>query len=121
LNPGSADVSLPAACRVTVPVDWSEALGSDYRGRVRFTRRFHSPTGLAQGQRVYLCVERAVTSGTISLNGRLLGAVGEAGPFCFDVTENLAAGNMLSIEIESLDRAGFLGSVRLEIQEQGSA
>jgi beta-galactosidase/beta-glucuronidase len=117
-GPDDSGISLPDVCRVTIPSDWSEALGLSFRGRVRFKRRFHSPTGLAEGQRVYLCVERVETSGMVSLNGRSLGAVDAArGPFRFEVTGRLARNNVLEVEVESLDRPGFLGSVRLEIEE----
>jgi hypothetical protein len=107
------------AGHVTIPADWSETLGPEFRGRVRYLRRFHRPTGLAKGQRVFLCVERVEISGAVSLNGRLLGAAAATGgPFRFEVGSDLVRYNALVIEVESLERpGGVTGSVRLEIEE----
>jgi hypothetical protein len=110
---------LPPPGGTIIPSDWSETLGADFRGRVRYTRPFHRPTGLNQGQRVFLCVERVEATGAVSLNGQMLGRVASAGgPFRFDVSGRLEWRNELVIEVESLDRAGGItGSVRLEIDE----
>jgi hypothetical protein len=110
---------LPPPGRLTIPADWSESLGADFRGRVRFTRFFHEPTGLDQGQGVFLAVERVAESGRAFLNGELLGEVLSAGgPFRFEVSGRLRLYNTLTIEVESIRQAGGLvGSVRLEIEE----
>jgi beta-galactosidase/beta-glucuronidase len=115
---GAAD-DLSLAGRIVIPADWSESLGADFRGRVRYTRHFHRPTGLDEGQRVYLSIDGVVRSGIVSLNGETLGAVeATGGPFRFDVTDRLALRNALVIEVESLEQPGGLtGGVRLEIAE----
>jgi beta-galactosidase/beta-glucuronidase len=110
---------VPPSGRLTIPADWSETLGADFRGRVRYTRRFHRPTGLIEGQRVWLAVERVEATGAVSLNGQMLGpAAAKGGPFRFDVTDLLARYNVLTIDAESFDRpGGVTGFVRLEIEE----
>jgi beta-galactosidase/beta-glucuronidase len=113
------DESLPADCVVTIPADWSETLGVEFRGRVRYTRYFHRPTGLDEGQRVYLLIDRVETTGAATLNGQLVGAVaGTGGPFRFEVSDVLTWRNVLVIDVESLDRpGGITGAVRLAIEE----
>ncbi len=93
---------LPAAGRVSVPGDWGAALGPDYRGRVRYTRRFGRPTGLASYERVWLVIEGVDARGNVALNGRPLGeVVGYAVPAGFDVTEQLSPRNELEIVAEA--------------------
>ncbi len=55
---------LPRPGRARVPGDWAAALGPDYRGRVRYTRRFGCPTGLASRERVWLVIEGVDARGT---------------------------------------------------------
>ncbi len=123
--------TLPPSGKTEVPADWGEKLGADFRGRVRFTRRFGLPTGLSSAHRVDLVIERVVSFGSAALNGESLGdlPIG-GGPYRFDVTARLRPRNELGIEVEfprSMDRpprpahldqkddAGGLGDVRLEI------
>ena len=75
-------------------------------GLVRYLRRFHRPTGLEGGARVWLVVE---ASAEIALNDTALGA----SPGRFDVTELLAHRNTLVVTT-----AGVLATdslARLEI------
>jgi hypothetical protein len=124
---------LPAAGRMTMPADWGELLGADFLGRVRYRRIFQKPTGLDEGQRVWLVVEPARSRVIVTLGGELLGEV-YWGPAAgrFDVTRLLEDHNQLDIEVEhpaldeagatnddggSLPPGGLVGEVRLEIEE----
>jgi beta-galactosidase/beta-glucuronidase len=110
---------LPQSGRVTLPADWSQSLGADFRGQVRFLRRFNCPTGLDHEYRVYLVVEGVESFGDVSLNGVNLGTTqGRGVAFRADITSQLALHNTLSIKIESLENpGGILGGIRLEIAE----
>ena len=103
-------ISMPAD---RLPVDGSIA------SRVRLTRRFGRPTGLASGDVVWLVVERAGPPGEITLNGRPLGQAGvhEAGRF--DVTADLADRNRLEVEVDLPLSGPPLDEVRLEIHAVG--
>ncbi|MFV2068442.1 MAG: hypothetical protein ACC645_15840 [Pirellulales bacterium] len=126
------DGLLPPPGRCTVPSDWADALGPDFRGRVRYQRSFGCPTGLVPGDRVELVIGQVDAWGSATLNQHLLGQIdaGNSGAR-FDVTSRLAARNDLCVEVElprSADNApllhrpgrenqsgGLLGEVRLEI------
>lgn len=124
--------SLPPAGRVHVPGDWSEALGPGFRGRVRFRRRFHRPTGLEPHERIMLVIEGVDREGIVQLNGQRLGRVkGMTAQATFDVTAMVEARNELVVEVEYTDPVagqtggqqantpssdgGRVGEVRLEI------
>lgn len=130
-EPFSDDLPLPV--RAKMPADWSPAFGSDFFGRVRYRRTFQKPTGLDEGQRVFLVVEPPRSRGMITLNAELLGTVrtGDA-PGRFDITDRLRETNRLDILVDhpALDDAatrhddnatnlpgGLVGEVRLEIEE----
>ena len=89
-----------------MPADWSGVFGADFRGRVRYRRTFQMPTGLDEGQRVWLAVESPRSCGTVTLGGELLGSVrwGDP-PGRYDITERLRETNLLEIIVEhpSLD------------------
>ena len=124
--------SLPPAGRAQLPANWDEVLGRDFRGRVRFSRHFHCPTGLTSRHRVYLVTESFNGFGEVKLNGRLLGLLTLA-HHRFDITAQMVQRNELSIEIEMTrvtsdtassvltakteTEAGWIGDVRLEIVE----
>ena len=124
---------LPAAVRAKMPADWSAEFGSEFRGRVRYRRTFQKPTGLDEGQRVWLVVEPPRSRGTVSLGGELLGHVGYGDPpGRYDITERLQEHNHVDIVVEHPpldDRTisndddtarlpgGLVGEVRLEIEE----
>ena len=36
----------PASGKAKLPCDWSETLGREFRGKVRYRRRFNRPSGL---------------------------------------------------------------------------
>jgi beta-galactosidase/beta-glucuronidase len=93
--------SLPPAGRVEMPADWGRTLGTDFRGRVRYVRRFGCPSGLEPADRVELLIDRLDAFGTVWLNGQLLLDVppGET-PSRVDVTARLRPRNELVIEVE---------------------
>ena len=124
---------LPPPGRTSMPSDWGDSLGSDFRGQVRYTRTFHRPTGLDKGQRVAVTLQQVDAWGRVWLNGHLLGEIPPAA--CetrFEVTDQLLERNELTVEVElprvtpdspplarPAQRAGkpggLVGEVRLEI------
>ena len=137
LSDGSTEIEpgdLPPSGRVRLPCDWGDSLGQDFRGQVRFTRHFHRPTGLDQGQAVLLAVEQVDAWARIILNDHFLGELrAVASPGRFDVTNHLRERNELTVDVElprvsaestPLSRAvgregkpgGLVGEVRLEIE-----
>jgi len=127
----------PRSGKAKLPCDWSETLGREFRGLVRYRRRFNRPSGLDPHERVWLIVEGVDAFGSATLNGRALGEVrGYALPASFDVTDLLAQGNELLLDVElppelsgepaplrpgREDLAGGpIGEVRLEIRAGAS-
>jgi hypothetical protein len=80
-------------------------------GLVRYTRRFHRPTGLEGGERVWLIVDGRAAD--VSLNGQPL-----AGARC-DVTPLLAPSNHLAIIITPVASTDALA--RLEMDPSASS
>jgi len=123
---------LPPRDRWPMPSDWCEALGHDFLGVVRYSRKFNRATIVAD-DRVWLVVEPPRSCGLVRLNGKFLGYVrfgGDAGRF--DITGLLEEHNRVDIDVEhpELDEAGnaaddgsefvpggLVGEVRLEIEE----
>ena len=122
--------SLPAGGRIELPADWGALLGNDFRGRIRFNRRFGLPTGIEPEQRIDLVIECVDAFGHASLNGESLGPLG-SNAARFDVTRQLKPRNELEVIVElprlSAESAplprpgrehlpgGLIGEVRLEI------
>src|SRR5688500_9616695 len=89
--------------RTRAPGHGGAALGDDFFGRVRFTRRFGRPSGLASFERAWLVIEGVDAQGSVSLNGTPLGEVpGYAVPAAFDVTARLLPRNELEIVAEAM-------------------
>ena len=125
--------SLPPAGRCDIPADWGASLGADFRGRVEFRRRFNKPTGLENGERVFLVVARVDAFGRLSLNGAGAVIIPPGGDETrLEISGILRPHNELVIEVElprltdksaPLPRAagrqsqpgGLIGEVRLEI------
>lgn len=121
---------VPPAGRVQMPCDWSESLGADYRGVVRFSRKFNRPTNLTS--MVYLVFAAIDGAARVELNGELLGQTErDAIDLRFDVTHLIQLHNRLLVEValrplppadEAAVRGpradlggGLIGEVRLEI------
>jgi hypothetical protein len=83
-------------------------------GMVRYSRRFHRPTGLDGGDRVFLVVDEAA-AGAILLNGQSV--ANQSGRF--DITNMLAATNFLTLAAPTnLDTEDL---ARLEIGDEESS
>lgn len=107
-----AGAAVPHAGRTTVPCEWGEMLGSDFRGRVRYRRSFNPPATLDPHERLWLVCEGVDAFGRISLNGSLLGTIeGYALPAGFDVTGLIAARNEIGLEVELPPKATEQGAV----------
>ena len=129
----SVQQALPPSGRVRMPADWGSALGADFRGCVRYRRRFNRPSGLEPHERVWLVLEGADGWGEVSLGGKPLGRLGgyslAAG---FDVTPLVEDRNELAVDVTLPHRdaageqplrsgrahlpGGLVGEVRLEIR-----
>lgn len=114
-----------------MPADWSAAFGANFLGLVRYHRVFQTPTGLENGERVFLVIEPPRSRGEVKLSDRLLGVVEHGGPFGrFEITDQLQDHNRLEVIVEhpvhdDAGRApadikspgGLIGEIRLEIEE----
>jgi hypothetical protein len=113
---------MPHVIRLREP--WEcEALGTDGEGPLRYSRRFHKPTGLTAGSRVWLVVEEVDGDAEASVNSRGLGDI-KVGtrPSRFDITASMEANNLLEITVGPVaGQTGRLGAVRLEIEEAASS
>ena len=95
---------LPPAGRLELPADWGATLGSDFRGRVRYRRRFGRPPQLDSHEQIWLVVEGVDASGSASLNDRPLGPiVGYAVSSEWDVTHLLEPRNQLELLVDLPD------------------
>lgn len=124
---------LPPAARAKMPADWSTVFGGDFLGRVCYRRTFQKPTGLDEGQRVWLVIEPPRSQGSIKLGEALLGVIHLGDPAGrFDITDRLESHNLLEIVVDhpaldemkstvgdpaDLQPGGLVGEVRLEIEE----
>lgn len=112
---------LPAARTIRLPASWQELFG-EFRGRVRFRRKFHPPSNIAESTRLFIVLEQVAGTGTARLNTQPLGTI-EAGrsSLRFEATGLLSLNNELEIELAFTDPAvsagGLAGPVVLEIQE----
>jgi beta-galactosidase/beta-glucuronidase len=118
---------LPPAGKITMPADWSESLGADYRGQVRYTRRFTCPTGIEPGMRVVLVIDGVNHSARVLLDERPLGEIADTNtPWQCDIGEHLSERHLLCVIVDMpADAAesvgGLVGEVRLEIFEEEEA
>lgn len=91
-------------------------------GMVRCVRHFNKPTGLDDGERIWLVIDGPVLPARIALNGQAVGQASglspSGAPTRCDVTSLLAARNRIEIDLmmlEGSDPSAGLGEVRLEI------
>jgi hypothetical protein len=116
---------LPAAGTVRLPASWQDLFG-DFRGRVRFRRRFHPPSNIERSDRLSIVFDAVGGTGAVTLNGYALGALDTtAGNVSFSVTGQLQINNELVVELEFTESGaqappgGILGPVALEIHSTG--
>ena len=119
--------------RCTVPGDWGELLGDDFRGEVIYSRNFGRPTGLEPEDSVELVIEQVDPQASVLLNGRLLGEIPPGGQaWRRSISDQLEARNELQVRLSMLAEqaparppgregtpGGILGEVRLEIIPAG--
>ena len=117
---GSNPVAIPR--RVKLPASWQELFG-DFRGSLRFCRRFHKPTNLDEHERVWLVFDGLGGLGRIHVNDHALGTIGPAIPTGeFDITQLLQFTNCLHVDVEFIEPAasaspgGLWAPVALEIR-----
>jgi hypothetical protein len=108
------------AGRAKMPADWASLFG-ERAGAVRWTRRFHEPTGLEPGDRVWLAFAGIGGTARITLDDEPLGLVTDAENVRFEITDRLDLTNTLRVEI-TFDPAnasgpgGLYGVLALEIE-----
>jgi hypothetical protein len=91
---------------VQLPGGWSSRFGT-ICGRVVLRRRFHGPRNLDPSERVFVLLEGARGTGTVSVNGEPLGTIGpESREFAADVTRILVGNDELRVDIELQPTAG---------------
>ncbi len=99
-----------------MPCDWGALLGPNFRGRVRFTRKFNRPTNLGPNERVRLVFAGLAGTTSLQLNGELL-ELAEGGA---EIAARLAPSNVIVLEVELLPEqplpSGPFCDVRLEIR-----
>jgi beta-galactosidase/beta-glucuronidase len=129
VSPASSDVAPGQRGRFRLPDHWADALGGDFEGTVRLTRRFNCPTGLGERLSVWLVVEGVDNHADAWLNEHSLGHIlGHAEPTeleitaieiaAFDITERLRDQNLLTLEVTRSTPTGpLVAGVRLEIRE----
>jgi len=106
---------LPRPCRMTMPRRWKDGGLADFRGRVRFRRRFGYPGRIDSYERVWLTVGQASDRVRIALNGAVLGE-SEGGGWETDVTALLGERNELTVEVGGGEDGGLWGEVALEVR-----
>jgi hypothetical protein len=108
-------VDLPAAFRMTMPGRWQDGGLQDFRGGVRFSRRFGYPGRIDTCEHVWLTFEGAENRATASLNGTLLGTWEGAAEF--EVTTLLQPRNRLMVDVEApRPDGGLWGEVAMEVR-----
>jgi hypothetical protein len=115
------ETGLPRAGTVRLPASWQELFG-DFRGRVRFRRRFHPPSNIEPGDRLFLGFDAVGGAAMIALNGQNLGTIAlSAGRGSYEVSDRLLSNNEVVVELEFVDSApdappgGLFGPVAVEI------
>ena len=81
--------------------------------RTTHSRNFGRPRTLNAGERVWLVCTSVPGPAEVSVNGRVVGAVIEAGPLAADITESLQQRNTARFTLGS---EGPLGEIALEIR-----
>ena len=116
-----------------MPTSWAASLGTEFRGCVRYARRFTRPTDLESYERVWLVFEGVDSRAQLVLNEEPLGRLdGYALRGAFEITGRLRDRNELVMDVElpfnvgsaegllrpgrAACAGGLIGEVRLEIR-----
>jgi hypothetical protein len=115
----SSDVVPGQQGRFQLPDRWADALGDDFNGTVRLTRRFNCPTGLGAHNSVWLVVAGVANHADVCLNDHSLGHItADAEPTEFEITEHLSDRNLLTLEVtRNATTVPLIAGIRLEIRE----
>lgn len=112
---------LPAAGSAHFPTPWQSLFG-EFRGRVRFRRRFHRPTNLDPDERVWLAFAAVGGTGEVTVNGFVLGTLETSRvPQLFEVTTLLKGDDELLVDLEfvgppaTTTLGGLFAPVQLEM------
>lgn len=111
---------LPPPGKLTMPCDWADTLGRDFRGRVCYLRRFGRPGFPEPYEQMWIVFNGVRSRATVSLNGQPLGEIEANEPGNFEVTDRLEFRNVLEVVVEhpaeAAEPGGLIGEVRLEIE-----
>ncbi|MBC8353344.1 MAG: hypothetical protein H8E66_15200 [Planctomycetes bacterium] len=131
LGPSGASIDvageLPPSGTMKIPANWAASLGTDFRGRVLYKRRFGRPTNLKASERIDLVTQSVNGHAIIRLNDSNLGEI-EIGASAnrFDLSNKLLPRNELHIEVDlprgydGLAVGGIVGDIFLEIYDVNS-
>lgn len=125
------DHTLPPGGTVKMPASWQEILG-DFRGIVRFSRKFNRPSNLVDQDTVKLNFDGVYGQAEVQLNQQVIGRIAGASskdPYTectaaaqFDVSRLLQPNNSLEVTIEwngpADEGGGLCGVVSLSIASQ---
>lgn len=96
--PLSEGSGIPTTGRIKMPADWRDTFG-ERAGLVRLSRRFHQPTGLELGDRVWLVFTGIGGEAVVAVDGVTLEPNSEAGELRFDITAALRPTNQAVVEL----------------------
>lgn len=115
-----ANAPLPPAGKLTMPTDWADTLGRDFRGRVCYLRRFGRPGFPEPYEQMWIVFSGVRSRATVLLNGQPLGQIEGDDPGNFEVTNRLEFRNVLEVIVEhpanATEPGGIIGEVKLEIE-----
>lgn len=132
-----ADSQVPSPSgpqRAKMPCSWAESLGEEFRGSVRYRRKFNRPAHLDLHERLRLVADGADAFAEVTVNGTTLGKIdGYVLPNIFDVTSLIEMRNEVMVDVSlpaetsGVQRpgreqfaGGLIGEVRLEIGSVGA-
>lgn len=109
--------------RVHLPRDWDDLTEDSEHASVTLARRFHRPSGLDAGTRVFLAVPRGWPVASFTVNGgdTLVPELSED-KLRFDVTAIVRAGEAHDLRIQFWSGRGLKGQgylVAIEIEDDG--
>jgi hypothetical protein len=107
-----ADSTPHATGRIELPGDLNQ-LVADYEGTVRFSRRFHKPTGIDSGTRVDLVILGLPDKTQLDINGHVEAA--RPDEHRMDITGRLQPTNEIMLEFPVVSGQAVQCEVRLEI------
>lgn len=93
--------------RTQLPSDWEKTLGIEFRGLVRYERKFNPPGNLPSGERLFLIIEGVDARASVAVNGEILGVLqGTARHPEFELPRMPAEPARLMLDVELPAEAG---------------